>query len=567
MLKVESRFLKDVIPGDMQKFLTEMRELKRLIFSTAVDSVQEMWKDYVPNQTEKKPRKSKKKKGAAATDEAVAPVGAEQTYAAVKGKLDALRSEFLQPLDTVFKRENIDSVCNVVELKQLQGLIPRGLTWTTHENKPSAAENNLLSFCLSGYRLRLIKELSSQVFASEATKFETESKPATKGKDHGDGTADYQDAKFEPMVRDEDEDDETAKFFKVTYVPIQKPGSRFVCFTKDAAFNLLMLPEGVLDEWKKGHPAGDDETHKDSKIRNRESEWCRLFFRPGPINRMARKNFYITSFSSDGAPIFFSFLFKANPSFLTLEGVAVHFSFVSADSKDILNARYELQSESARKGERHTTWEPRSVSPASKYGICKLDQLILWKDGGITLAKDGGGKPMRVRIIGIDPNRVNNLSLSLSLFPLVLDFDSFKLLQSGTAAVAYVFESEEEVLEMSKPEKKGHVKQFLEREENFMWLANEMVSFPSFHKIHFIFFILHLFGTCPIFLILGCLRDKYERDSGSFSERVSRFIHSLFPFYFQKLISHIDSYREETTKGQKIYTIVRDAFGVSSALM
>ena len=469
----------------MQRFLTEMRELKRLIFSTAVDSVEEMWNGYEPNEREKKVRKSKKKVGAAGTDDAVAPVGPEQTYETVKAKLAALRSRFLQPLDTVFKSENIDSVCNVVELKELQGMIPRDLKWTTHEHKPSADETDLLSFCLSGYRLRLIGELSSRVFASEATVCQTESEPATKGKDHGDGTADYQDATYVRVARDEDEDEEKAKFFKVTFVPIQKAGSHFVHFTKDAAFHLLTLPEGVLDQWKKEHPAGDDdETQKDSKKRNRESEWCRLFFRPGPINRMARKDFYMTSFSSDGDFTFFK-IQMLEFSFLTVEGAAVHFSFATAEGKDIRNVRYELQSKSARKGERHTTWKPQSVSPASKYGICKLDQLMLWKDGGITLAKDRGGMPMRVRIIGIDPNRVHNFSPSHVLSPLLFYF--FKLVQSGTAAVAYVFESEEEVLEMSNPDKKGHVKQFLEREENFMWFANAEVRSPSFCKIHLIF--------------------------------------------------------------------------------
>ena len=95
------------------------------------------------------------------------------------------------------------------------------------------------------------------------------------------------------------------------------------------------------------------------------------------------------------------------PFLSTLAGVAVHFALASSAGTGILNARFELESKSGAKYERHTTFLPRSVSPASKYGICKLDQLMLWRDGGITV-RESGGKPMRVRIIGIDPNRVHN---------------------------------------------------------------------------------------------------------------------------------------------------------------
>ena len=98
----------------------------------------------------------------------------------------------------------------------------------------------------------------------------------------------------------------------------------------------------------------------------------------------------------------------------------MHFSLASKEGMAILNTRYELQSKSGAKFEKHTTFEPESVSPASGYGICKLEQLMLWKDGGVTVTRGSGGKPMRVRIIGIDPNRVHNFH-SL-LFPFVFDF-------------------------------------------------------------------------------------------------------------------------------------------------
>ena len=291
MLKPESRFLDNVSQEDMQRFLTEMRGLKQLIFRTAVESVERMWDGYVPD----KPKKQKE--GAAVP---VAPVVREQTFETVKAKLDALRSKFLQPLDTVFKSENIDNVCNVVELKELQSLIPRDLAWTTHEHNPKAAETNLLSFSLSGYRLRLIEELSSRVFASEATKC---AKPGTKskGKDHGDGTADYQDVRYDYVAGDKG--GREPKFFAVTFVPFQKAGSRFVHFSIDSAFELLVLPEGELDNWKKDHPKEKVEKRHQSKVQNRESEWIRLFFKTRPMDRMHRNKFCVTSFASDGASL------------------------------------------------------------------------------------------------------------------------------------------------------------------------------------------------------------------------------------------------------------------------
>jgi len=52
--------------------------------------------------------------------------------------------------------------------------------------------------------------------------------------------------------------------------------------------------------------------------------------------------------------------------------------------------------------------------------------------------------------------------------------------------VAYVFESEEEVLEMAKAETWQQVKRVLECEDNFMWLENEMVSSPLFRIVDFL---------------------------------------------------------------------------------
>ena len=49
--------------------------------------------------------------------------------------------------------------------------------------------------------------------------------------------------------------------------------------------------------------------------------------------------------------------------------------------------------------------------------------------------------------------------------------------------MAYVFEDEEEVLEMADPEKWNAVKRILEQENNFTWLSNEMVSYVPFSQI------------------------------------------------------------------------------------
>ena len=163
----------------------------------------------------------------------------------------------------------------------------------------------------------------------------------------------------------------------------------------------------------------------------------------------------------------------------------MHFTFVTERGQAIVNVRYETQSKSGREFELHKTWHKKSVKPSCSYGICQLEQLMLWKDGGITLGRDPDGRPMRVRIVGIDPNRV--WKLTVPALPLLI----FKYLQSGTAAVAYVFEDEREVLDMNDPQKWAEVKRELEKEKGFMWFANEDVSSSSF-LIHPVFFFLFI---------------------------------------------------------------------------
>lgn len=112
------------------------------------------------------------------------------------------------------------------------------------------------------------------------------------------------------------------------------------------------------------------------------------------------------------------------------------------------------------------------MSGTSRYGICNLDQLKLWENGDVTLTSETG-EAMKVRIVGVDPNRVwNPLTANLP----ASNFFSFKHLQSGTAAVAYTFDSWAQVGEMKNQDVRCRTKKILEQEKRFMWLANEDVS-------------------------------------------------------------------------------------------
>ena len=309
MLEEKSRFLKRVSESDLQNFLTEMRVLKQLIFSTALESVEHLWQLKIQSVTPKE-----KKKGAS-DDPAAELTKAEAEYDTVKIELQKYRSSFLQTLEGQFKAESpIDSACCVVELKDLQRLLPPGMV---SKPKKSGEEDetslNFLSFCLSGLRVQLIGNLSAKVFEFEKTMLKPESVHANNG--HGDRTVNYSNAVYERVVDDDEEGDgkKEATHFKVTYVPVQKPGSRFILFSRVSAEKLLTLTEEEKAAWEDNYGRKKIEGLKGKKARqqNMEMQWGRQFFDKALLDRQVRRGFYMASFSTDGTPIplFFS-IFK-----------------------------------------------------------------------------------------------------------------------------------------------------------------------------------------------------------------------------------------------------------------
>jgi len=495
MIDEKSRFLGRVPRVEMQEFLMDMRALKHKLFETATNSLEQIWTDFIPDVENRK----KEKKTAPKSGQPVMTL--EQAMAQkqiVTTRLRELRDRFLQPLSREFQALcPIDSVYTGVELKSLQSMIPSEIDFKpNHEHDPKAEGTNLLSFCLSGYRVQLIGYFSERVFALES---QIEEPVVTEEKEdagYADGTVLYEKSSYKYVPPGDDDDDALKPtMFRVSYVPIRGHGSRFVHFTMDAAFGLFEKDDAIREwiaDYDKRRGGGKSKT--ESKKQNRESSWWRLYFKDGTkgigvegiavkgysaMEAMEKKRYFMSSFSSDGSAQVLLF-FICHP--VALVGVAVHFTFVTERGRAILNARYETQSKSAREFEVHKTWHEKSVKPSCTYGICNLEQLMLWADGGVTLGRDPNGKPMRVRIVGIDPNRVRKPPHSSS--------NNFQYLQSGTAAVAYVFETEAQVLDMQEPEKWAQVKRELEKERGFLWFANEDVSSSSFRIYPFFLYLL-----------------------------------------------------------------------------
>jgi hypothetical protein len=349
MLEQRSRFLKSVSEIELKNFLMEMRGLKILILKTAVESVEPMWEVHLKNleaEVEKMAKKVAnqealrvKKKGSDASlaeakaghAAAVAAVDeAKQEHERVKSELQNFRRNFLQPLGTEFTEQlAIDTACTIVELKQLQNLVPKGLKWDhTHQHDPTSDGTDFLLFCTSGLRLRLIGRLSALIFDSEKTMKKPKGKSATKGL--GDRTVLYSKSSYDYIPTAVDR----LEFFKVTFVPLQKPGSRFVHICKDSAFAILRGP-GAEKEWEKENPREKKDPSETvdasgkplskrrmGKEQNMKRQWWRQFFTSGhfelddagqqrlvagPIELMEKNGYGLSSFSTDGlsSPLLF----------------------------------------------------------------------------------------------------------------------------------------------------------------------------------------------------------------------------------------------------------------------
>ena len=321
MLEQRSRFLKSVSEIELKNFLMEMRGLKLLILETAVESVEPMWKVHLKNleakveqlakkvANEEEALRSKSKGSDASLAEAkaghaaaVAAVDeAKQEHERVKSELQNFRDKYLQPLGTEFTPKlPIDTACTVVELKQLQNLVPKGLKWDhTHQHNPTSDGTNFLLFCISGLRLGLIGPLSLRIFDFEKTMKKPKRKSATKGL--GDRTVLYSKSSYDYNPSS----DSRLKFFKITFVPVQKSGSRFVQFTKKDAFLLLRDP-GAEEEWNTnwGRNKTVAEAKHVAKEQNRKTQWWRAFFSRGPMELMEKNGYGVSSFSTDGLSSF-----------------------------------------------------------------------------------------------------------------------------------------------------------------------------------------------------------------------------------------------------------------------
>jgi len=305
MLSESRRFLGNVDGSVIQTFLFEMRGIKRMLFTTCVESVELIWTDYLRKVQGREGKQLKPGQAPKLTLDQ-----AREEEAAMRVGLAAVKAEWLERPDTG-TTSPIDSIYIAHQLKRLQELLPKELVKWGHELNPRDTETNLFTFCASGLRIRMIEPLSAQVFALESIMPKTEAETAVSI--HGDGTTDYgQQTVDRGPKKDKSKKKKKPKTLcSITSVPQRTHGGRFIRWTKDACFSLLKLPKGELEEWKKKYPTIPGETWVQMKLRNRLSAWWKLFFDAPEIQRMEQKGYLLSSFSSDGnIPSFLHFFYS-----------------------------------------------------------------------------------------------------------------------------------------------------------------------------------------------------------------------------------------------------------------
>jgi hypothetical protein len=275
--------MNEVDDDAIRGFMLNLRDMKRMIFGQCLESVQLIWEDYIYRVARREADATK--------------LSLVQRQASIIEQLNQLSVAYVQQAeDESEMRSQVDLICNAHHLIILQGLLPEEIDKWGHETNPKSEGTDILSFCATGVRIRMIKDLSILLQS-----LESELKPpkATIAESvHHDRTADYGQATVDidpsAVVANAD------KHYSVSHVPLRAHGSRFVQWTKQACFALLDLDEGVAEKWLADNPTIPGESWTDKKDRNRRSGWWRLFFQPDIIEPMERKGYLLSSLECDG---------------------------------------------------------------------------------------------------------------------------------------------------------------------------------------------------------------------------------------------------------------------------